>query len=257
MRILEIRKNELLNWLAQERNLSVDQIAKRFEISLPSARRLCTQLSDEGRLVRVHGGVRILPQQMSYSFDLLSQEHQDEKIRIARYASSLVESRQVIFLESGTTLRQFSIALAERIRRQEIKDITIITNSLVNLESLYPVTKVMMLGGEYRNERKDFAGYIAELSLKRLKFEYCFIGADGISINDGVMTTDVDTLRFDAELVKHTEKVVVLAHSVKFQKQSFMSFIPVNECHCLITDVGLPEETKELYRNQNVKVICV
>lgn len=255
---MELRKNELLEWLGIDNTLSVQQIADHFSISLPSARRLCTALSDEGRLLRTHGGVRNLAaQQATYSFEKFSQEYSGEKERIAKYASTLVKSHQVIFVESGTTLRQFSMALAERIRREELHHIAIITNSLVNLEILHPVNTVVMLGGQYRAERRDFIGYISELSLRGLKLDYCFIGADAISLSDGVMAMDVDTLRFDTEVIKHAAKTVVLAHSAKFEKHSLLSFMSTDQCACIVTDSGLSPVIADQYRQKKINLVTV
>ena len=126
---------------------------------------MCTQLANEGKAIRTHGGIKALDGiDNSYSFDELNTKYVEEKMKIARYASSLVKSDQVIFIEAGTTLRHFASALAERIKRQEISNVVIFTNSLINLNILHPVqNNIILIGGQYRDERKDFTGYILSL----------------------------------------------------------------------------------------------
>lgn len=252
------RRKELLEMLLISESVSVGEIAEKLRISLPTARRLCVQMATEGKVTRVRGGVKQLAQSRSnYSFDSLRNEHVEEKVRIAKYASNLIQSNQVVFLESGTTLRHFSIALAERIRNGELTNVIIFTNSLVNLDILYQVTNIQMIGGLYRDERKDFVGYLSELSLKGLRFNYCFLGADAISLTDGVMAIDMDTVRFDAELVTHAEKTVILAHSDKFKKHSLISYVDVSKVDYLITDNGLEKEIADEYYKRNIPLVLV
>lgn len=253
------RKNEVLNMLISCESLSVHEIVQKLGVSLPTARRLCAGLADENKVVRVHGGIKRLPTHDAiYSFDSLRNEHIEEKTAIAKYASTLVQNNQVIFLEAGTTLRLFALALAERIRNQELSNVLIFTNSLINLDILYPIqSNIQLIGGQYRDERKDFIGYISELALKGLRFHYCFMGADAVSLGDGAMAMDMDTVRFDTQLVTHAEKTVILAHSEKFEKHSLISYIPLHKVHTIITDQGLDASIAADYRERNIPLVMV
>lgn len=259
MNKIELRKKEILNMLSHLETISVAEIAAHFSISIPTARRMCSALSKDGLVIRTHGGIkRIAKSVYEYSFDRLQNEKIDEKIRIAKYASTLVKNNQVIFLEAGTTLREFAIALSDRIRNGELKNIIIFTNSLINLNILYPVHKnIMMLGGQYRDDRKDFVGYLSELSLKGLQFDSCFIGADAISLQGGVMAMDIDTVMFDSALVKHSSDVIILANSDKFNKKSLISYISVEKVSSIITDTSLPHEIFFEYEKKGVNIIKV
>jgi DeoR/GlpR family transcriptional regulator of sugar metabolism len=260
------RKQELLQILQEENTIDISDVAKRFHISLPTARRLCTQLAEDGMAIRTHGGIKRVylleepgdqPEDL-YSFDLMQKEFVEEKSRIAKYASTLVQDNQVIFIEAGTTISLFSIALAERIRNKEISNLVIFTNSLITLNILAPVhNNIMVIGGHYRERRKDFSGYLSELALKGLQFNSCFIGADAISLAHGIMAMDFDTVRFDTVLVSHSENVFVLAHSEKFNKSSLISYASVDDVTYIITDKGLPESIIEEFENHKVKIITV
>lgn len=224
---VEIRKNELLEILHSRKSLRIYEVSEILNVSVPTARRLCASLADEGKLNRSHGSISSLDAETTrYSFDKLKKEHLEEKIRIAHHAASMIQSNETIFLEAGTTVQQLSIALAERIQKKELEDLVIFTNSLINLEILYPVyKKIILLGGEYREQRKDFVGYFSELSLKGLRFNCCFMGADAISAQNGIMAMDLDTVRFDAELIQHSERSIILAHSDKFNRNSLISYV--------------------------------
>lgn len=256
---VELRKKELLDILQKQEAVSVKEIADLLDVSLPTARRMCTQLANEGKAIRTHGGIKALDGiDNSYSFDELNTKYVEEKMKIARYASSLVKSDQVIFIEAGTTLRHFASALAERIKRQEISNVVIFTNSLINLNILHPVqNNIILIGGQYRDERKDFTGYISEMSLHGLQFNYSFIGADAVSLTRGAMAMDMNTVRFDTELVHHSEKVIILAGSEKFNKNSLISYVDVNKVHAIITDNNLDADIRDSYRGRGINLVTV
>lgn len=255
---VRVRKQKLIELLSKEEKLSVDEVAVQFGISLPTARRMCVQLAGEGKALRVHGGIQRLPEQKSsYSFDQLSNESIDEKRRIARYAVSLIKSNQVIFLEAGTTLLQAAIALSERMKNNELTNVIVFTNSLLNLQVLHHVCNVNMIGGLYRDERKDFTGYMSELAIRGLQFDYCFVGADAVNLSMGIMGMDIDTVRFDRELVQHSEHVVVLAHSAKLCRNSLISFASVDDISYIITDTGVADDVFSQYEEKGVRLVRV
>jgi len=252
------RENLVLEQLQKQEQLSIREIADQFCISEPTARRVATSLAKKQKVMRMHGGIRYLPQsEFEYSFDLLKNKHINEKIQIGRYASSQIKDNQIIFLEAGTTIQQFAIALAERFRNNELKNVKVFTNSIDNLNVLSSVTTVTVIGGEYRQDRKDFSGYISEKALRYLNFDCCFIGADGIDIQEGIMAADIDTLRFDELLIKKSANAVILADSSKFQNRSFISYSSVHDISMIITDDHLPSAVKSEYAQVGVTIVCV
>lgn len=266
MNKVERRKKELHQVLQEEESIDIGDVAKRFHISLPTARRLSSQLAEEGMAIRVHGGLKKIDplerlsgkSEDSYSFDMAQKDFVEEKTRIAEYASQLVKDNQVIFIEAGTTVRLFSIALAKRIRHNEISNLVIFTNSLITLNILAPVhSNIAMIGGHYRDNRKDFTGYLSELALNGLQFDSLFIGADAISLTNGIMAIDFDTVKLDSVLVSHSEKVYVLVHSEKFEKRSLISYLSISDAESIITDKGLDPVILQEYKNRNIRIITV
>jgi DeoR family fructose operon transcriptional repressor len=255
---LGYRKDHLIEILQEKGGLEVSAIAELYSISLPSVRRLCGQLEKEGRVIRTHGGIRpILTKNPLYKFDIIDTEYAAEKAAIARYAVELVKNRQSVFLEAGTTLKQFTLALAERLRKGELSDIVVFTNSLVNLEMLQSVCKVIAVGGLYRPERRDFCGFLTEKLIRSLRFDVCFIGADGINLECGIMALDTETVRLDELLIKYSEKSILLSNSEKFSKNSLIPYCSVKDIYLIVTDSKLPQNVREDYEAAGVKLVCV
>ena len=255
---LDNRKDHLVELLYERGEISITTIAELYGISFPTVRRLCAQLEKERRIIRIHGGIRpIQPKKNSYKFEIIDTEYAEEKAAIAQYAVGLVNNRQSLFLESGTTLKQFALALAERLKSGELEDVVIFTNSMINLEILQPVCKVIVIGGLYRPERHDFCGFLSEKLIRTLRFDLCFIGTDGISIESGLMALDSETAHLDELLIRNSEKTVLLSDSEKFQKNSLIPYCSVKDIQLIVTDTKLPHPMREDYRSMGVDVVCV
>ena len=255
---LDNRKDHLVELLYEKGEISIATIAELYDISFPTVRRLCAQLEKERRIIRIHGGIRpAQAKRNAYKFETIDSEYAEEKAAIAQYAVGLVNSRQSLFLESGTTLKQFALALAERIKSNELTDVIIFTNSMVNLEILQPVCKVIVIGGLYRPERHDFCGFLSEKLIRALRFDLCFIGADGISLESGIMAMDSETVHLDELLIKNSEKTVLLSISEKFFKNSLISFCSIKDVQLIVTDSKLPQQIRDDYRSAGADVVCV
>jgi len=254
----EKREALILEQLHRSGKLTIKEIAHQFSVSEPTARRISSSLAAKHKVLRTHGGIRYLPgSEFEYSFDVLKNKYIDEKKRIAKYAATLIHDNDIVFLEAGTTIHQLAIALAERLRKKELSNVMVFTNSLDNLNILSSLCKVIVIGGEYRTKRRDFSGYISEKMLKYLSFKYCFIGADAINIDEGVMASDVDTVRFDELLIARSQSTIVLVDSSKFKNQSLVSYASADEIAMIITDERLSQSDKSGYRKKGVDIRCV
>ena len=258
MNKLKYRKDHLVELLQEKGELQVSAIAELYGISLPSVRRLCANLEKEKKAIRTHGGLRTIHEKNDpYEFEIIDTEYAVEKAAIAQYAVNLIGNRQSVFLESGTTLKQFAKALAGRLQKAEILDSVIFTNSLVNFEILQPISKVILIGGLYSPERRNFYGFLCEKLIRSLRFDVCFMGADGISLENGIMALDAETVRLDELLIKNSEKSILLSNSEKFSKNSLLPFCSVKDIHMIVTDSKLPKHIQDDYTAANVNVVCV
>ncbi|MDR1902764.1 MAG: DeoR/GlpR family DNA-binding transcription regulator [Treponema sp.] len=254
---IETRKVQLLEYLEKKGKLSVAEIADMHGISLPSARRVCAQLEKERRVMRIHGGIRYVPAiTTTYSFTALDTEYNAEKEAIARNACQLVKNNQNIFLESGTTVKHFAMALAARIRKGEISDISVFTNSLANLEILTPICRVTIVGGLYRPESRDFCGFLCEKMIRTLHFDICFIGADALNMTDGIMAMDVESVRYNELLIERSDQSIILVHSEKFYRHSLIAYCTVHDVSGIITDSKLSPELLRDYQEAGINIVC-
>jgi len=254
----ERRAIKLLEMLQLNKRLDVKTVANSLSISEATARRFFSQLEDEGKVIRVHGGVQ-LAQALGYdySFRVQAAHRQEQKALIGAQAAELVADEDRIFLDSGTTVLKLAEALSLKVQTGELKDIVVLTNSISHVETVARWCKVILVGGEIRAERLDVCGSVAEKTLMLFHLDKAFLGADAISVTGGCMTTDERTSTINELVVERAEKSYVLADSSKFNKTSFIRYASIEEIDTIFTDSGIGSDTLEVYRKAGVHIEIV
>ena len=254
----EMREERILEILKRRQQITTTEAMELLNISESTARRLFASLEAQEKVIRKYGGIQLAGHSpMDYSFDLLMESSQEEKTAIASYALTLVEESDILFFDSGTTVYYLSLALAEKLKAGHLKEITIFTNSLANMQLLHSLCRVILIGGEYREKRMDFAGYASNKFIGHFHFTKAFLGADGICMDEGFMTTDTDTASMAELAITRSDKTYVLSDSRKLGKKSFLSYAPVNRADGIITGRGGQEEYLEALRETGVEIYTV
>ena len=252
------REETVIRALNNSEKMSIEDAKKMLDVSESTVRRLFQELENKGRVIRTLGGIQSVQNSIfEYSFDNIEHKQAQEKIKICEYASHFLDAGDVTFFDSGTTMYYLSIAVADRIKAGLLKDIIVFTNSLANLQILSPVCETILIGGKYRSKRRDFVGYTSEKMVKDYNYSKCFIGADGINLDEGMMTTDIDTARINELIVERSEKVFALLDAKKFSNRSFTSYTSLDKIDAIVTDSSLSQDIRERYELAGFNMIYV
>ena len=131
--LTEERYSVILEMVKQNKSVKLPELCERLGASESTVRRDLTQLDEKGLLKKVHGGA-ISAEDRSFSVveqdvEAKSKLLNEEKIAIARYAASLVEDGDFVFLDAGTTTGYMIDFLPE-------KNVTFVTNAFVHAKRL-------------------------------------------------------------------------------------------------------------------------
>lgn len=257
MKKSERQENEIMEYLRVSGKMSLADAARLLNVSESTVRRLFIRLEEQGLALRSYGGIQIAKKksEMDYSFEQLKEHHVEEKRRIAEQAACTVEDGDILYMDSGTTVSHVCIALTKRFLEGSLTKIDVFTNSLINLNILHPVSRINLIGGEYRPNRKDFCGYLAEESVKNLYFTKCFLGADGCSTQNGFTAMDFSSARLNEEVLCRTQKCIILMDAEKFSTSAVVSYTKRRFPDCVMTDKAPPAEIAAYLQEQNVSVL--
>lgn len=249
----EKQKAMIYELLLANNRITVHEVMESLHISESTVRRLFNSIEEDEKAIRIHGGLQLVQNsQTDYSFINMSKQHTQEKIRIGDCALQFIKSSEAIYLDGGTTIMQLANSIAGRVESGQLKDLMVVTNSYAIVELLSPYCKIILIGGEYRSKRMDFAGAISERLVKSMQFQKCFLGADGIDLTEGLMVTDVETAALNEIILKHSAESYILADSSKFLEKSFMPYGSIYSITHIITDLGLDENIQKRFKEKKI-----
>jgi DeoR/GlpR family transcriptional regulator of sugar metabolism len=252
----EARSRDVLEMVRLRRKVDVRTVAAAMAISEATVRRLFAELERQGLVIRVHGGVQ-LASARAYSFNQSVPQRVEHKLAIARAAVGHVREGDRVFLDSGTTVLKLAECMSIRLRDGSVRDLTVLTNSLGVAEMLADDCKVILIGGEVRLSRRDVFGALSEKMLQKFRVNRSFLGADGIDIDNGFMTTDEKTASMNEIVIERSEQALVLADSEKFHRSSFVAYAPLNSVDAVITDWELAPVAVQAFEAAGATLIVV
>jgi DeoR/GlpR family transcriptional regulator of sugar metabolism len=252
----KLREIKLLELLKSRERLDVATVTRELVVSEATARRLFAKLEEEGKLLRIHGGIQVSPEfSNDYSFRFSAAQNLTEKEAIGKAAAEMVKSGSRLFMDAGTTVLKMAEALSFRLQTGEIKNITVITNSLSFLTNLAEHCDVILLGGKLRAGRHDVCGSLTRQNLKNFHCDQVFFGIDAISMNGELMTTDTETAEINALFIEQSKESYILSDSTKFNKTSLLAFGNLKNITSLITDESIPKPQIKAFEKFGTKVV--
>lgn len=214
--LTEERYQYILNRLKQEGVVKSQELMKEMECSESTIRRDLDRLEEEGLLVRVHGGAkRVYEVEREQPFSEKTSKNIQEKQDIARYAASLVNDGDTIFLDAGTTTIQMIPYLKD-------KAIRIVTNAVQHASLLADQNnEVILIGGLLKNTTKAMVGATSAEQLAQYRFTKAFLGINGIDLEYGLTTPDPEEAVIKKQAIANSAKVFILADKSKWNKVTF------------------------------------
>jgi DeoR family fructose operon transcriptional repressor len=207
-------------------------------------------------VIRTHGGVRLFKKRsFDYVFEQKFSKNVEEKRAIGRRAAALLQHNESVFFDSGTTVYRAAEAVANRIKADQLRGLKVVTHSLIVAEALGDLCEVIILGGAVRLFRMDCHGPIVEKNLHLFKADRAFIGADGLTLKEGLMTTDEYTAEIAEEMIHRSNQAYLLVDHSKFDSPSFVTIARLEEVDFIITDENLSSRVKSEYEAYGVSII--
>lgn len=208
------RQNYIIQLLEEKKFLRLNELVGQLRASEATIRRDLNTLERKGRLLRIHGGAKLISGVVHEKGMLVKKTlHLKEKQKIAKLASQYLEDGQKIYLDAGTTVEALIPYLKER------KNIEIITNGYSHLFHLLGKgIPTYVIAGKVKEKTQSLVGARAVLSLRDFYFDTAFLGANSMN-EEGFMTPDPEEAIVKEAVVKRANKSYVLADSSKWEQE--------------------------------------
>lgn len=163
---------------------------------------------------------------------------QGAKDAMAKLAFELVRPGMAIALMGGSSV----YALAKLLK--DFPGITIVTNSVPVSDLLAQnprADQTVVLTGGVRTPTDSLVGNITAEVISRFNLDVVFMGTRGMDSEFGFSSPNLVESETNREVLKRSQKCVVLADHTKWGVRGFSSFASFEQADVVITDSKLPK----------------
>ncbi|MFH5824260.1 DeoR/GlpR family DNA-binding transcription regulator [Georgenia sp. AZ-5] len=252
------RKAELAAVVFDVGQVTVAELAERFDVSLDTIRRDLDQLDADGVLIRTRGGAMspsALPRPDT-GLDVRRRVQTSAKEAIGTLAATLVQDGSSLMINGGTT----ALAVVRNLR--DHRDLTIATNNLLVPSEINPsaVRDLYIFGGTVRISAQATVGPVvfrngvsgAEVDVQ---CDLALIAVGAASVSGGYSTSNLAEAAMMFEMMERASRVAVLVDSSKFSKRLFAQVADLSRADYLVTDQEPPTDLLEALRHHDVELL--
>jgi DeoR family transcriptional regulator, fructose operon transcriptional repressor len=254
----EERQSAIADLVTRDRRLRVSETAESFGVTTETVRRDLAILERQGVIHRVHGGA--VPAEPLPALHSSVAEHDSaaatQKERIARAAIALLPaSGGSLILDGGTTTGRLARLLPVD------SSLTVVTNAasiaaIINDRSRRADTiELHMLGGRVRRETQVSVGGVALATLADLHVDVAFISVHGFTVDHGLHTPNHEEASVKSAMIRAASRVVVLADSRKFGKESMVRFGRLDQIDVVVTDDDITDSDVAALQALDIDVV--
>ncbi len=246
------RSEKLYQTILERGSVRIVDLAREFQVSLPTVRKDIEDLEREGLVERSRGMAHL--KTASYMIDgtgLGHLQNNQEKILVGKMAATLIENGDAVILDCGATATEMAKNLVHR------QNLRVVTNAL-NIAMILggePTNQVMMTGGLFKPETLAVSGEKASAFFEGIFADKLFLAVGGVSIEAGISYPDFIDLHVKKAMIDAARKTYLLADSSKFGIRQFATFGSMDRIDAVITDRNLDKKYVGWLKDLGIDII--
>lgn len=232
----------------------VGDLSRELNVTEETIRRDMAKLEVQGLLVKTYGGA--IPSSGSatdFSLEKRKRLNSESKKKIAKRTVDFISEGDTVFLDASTT----TFALAKEIK--SIKNITVITNSLLTVNELIGHDGIKVIGtGGFAGTNRSFVGNIAEeCILKNYFADKVFFSSKGITHDGGILESNEYECGIKRAMIKNSRVKYYLCDKEKIGGSGYLKLADFDEIDYLITDGKFDKKFKKIIDENKIKTIII
>ena len=246
------RQEHLLAQLrALQSELSVEELAKKFNVSSLTIRRDLDHLEADRVILRTHGGC-VLRTTVESGYQNRVALNFELKQAIGRASAKEVRNGDVILINDGSTAFHLAPHLGH------FERLSVHTNSLAVIPVLcrFPGVRLYVLGGEYSPQMQFIRGTLTEQALEALHFDAVFLGTDAVDARGNCLVSDPEDARLAEVMLRRGERRILLADHTKVGAKAHVVYGRLSDFDVWYTTPKIdPLQLRQLGHMTTVKVV--
>ena len=250
---LSNRQSDILNIARASGRVTVEDLARRFEVSAQTIRKDLNDLCDRRSMTRVHGGAIIASGVENLAYEARRFVAAEEKKAIGVAAAAQIPNGCSLFINIGTTTEEVASALTAT-----HEDLLVITNNLNVAMLLYrhPRIEVIVAGGTVRRADGAVIGSTANNLITQFKVDYAIIGASAIDEEGALLDFDYREVQAAQAIIANARSVMLVADSTKLSRNAPVRIAHLSQIHTFVTDLPLPAGLHAICNSRGIDVIA-
>ncbi|MFC7704179.1 DeoR/GlpR family DNA-binding transcription regulator [Plastorhodobacter daqingensis] len=247
------RQARLLGELKRRNYLSLEAIARMFDVTIQTARRDVMELESHGRLRRMHGGAitidAISPEELRHR----RTHNVGPKEQIAARVAQEIPHGAAVFLDTGTTCETIARALVRH------RGLRLLTYSLRIAAYLREATDFVIAipggfvrqvdGGVFRETSHDF--------LQSFQFDMAVISVSGLDWTGTLADDDPAEVEIVRTAMAQSQTALLAIDGSKFGQRGLVRLGPLTDMDIVVTDHPLPDQIRDQILAAKVRYIQV
>lgn len=253
------RQGRLIEILRVRGYVSIKELAGLLAVSEMTVRRDLKVLEKNNIAHNVDGksvfnsAYTGFPEDSAYNLLAETGRHNAEKERIGIYAASLMEPRDIVIIDTGTTTERIAHHLPIN------RDLTALCYNINILMELRrnPGVKMLFAGGHYHSNTQMFASSEGIEFIGGIRAQKVFVSAAGIHRELGITCSNAYEKLTKKAILSSSLRRILVADSGKFGVVRSTHFCDLQDIHEIITDSGLSEDWRYHLGELDIKLHIV
>lgn len=232
----------IINQINLHNKVLSSDLSVQLQVSEDTIRRDLNNLAEIGKIEKVHGGA--LSKSFHFPYQLNEVYAQEAKKEIARKAINLLTEGMVVLTGGGTTMIEIARMIPDTL------EATFFTISpLVALElAERRLLTVILIGGQLSKDAHINMGAKTVSELAEIKVDLCFLGANGIDLNEGITDSDWEVVQVKKAMIRSSRRLAIMSLGEKLGSVKKMRVCDLNSLEYLITDRNENDADVEPYK---------
>ena len=252
------RLNNIIHTLRASNIVRIKELAQKFDVSEMTIRRDLNFLSGANMLTQIPGGAILRSdgiswEQKKYYLDSEESVRIDEKNRIGKKAASLIQQKDIVIIDSGSTTERLVGYIPDDL------EITLICYSMNILLQIYNknLPNLIFAGGYFHRDTAMFESAVGVQLINENRANKAFLAAGGISEKLGITTPFRYEVTTKRAAIETSQTKILMVDSTKFGKIEGAYFAELNEFDVIITDKAVDSYFADLIKDSGIELHLV
>ena len=229
---LNKRQQSIIRWVETDGRVSVNDMVRRYHVTVQTIRRDLSYLSALRLLNRVHGAAEPVNSTKNIAYQERQILNLAAKQSIANAIAAHIPDNASLFINIGTTTETIAHSLMQH------RGLQVITNNLhvAALMSQKPDFRVIVTSGEVRQTDGGIVGEATLDFIRQFKLDYGLIGISAIDEEGALLDFDYREVKVAQAIIGHSRQVFLAADHSKFGRKAMVQLGNIAQASRLFTD---------------------